>query len=120
MLVEGGRGIITSLLNARLVDRIVAIVAPKIIGRGIDAVGDLGITTLDDAIVLKSVQTTQLGADIVIDSDVPIGGGLSSSAALEIAIGKALTEISEVEVDPVKLALAAQEAEHKFAGAKVD
>ena len=59
------------------------------------------------------------GADILIDSDVPIGGGLSSSAALEVAMGKALTAIAEVDVEPVKLALAAQEAEHKFAGAKV-
>lgn len=59
------------------------------------------------------------GADILIDSEVPIGGGLSSSAALEIATGLAMTAIAEVEVEPVQLAQAAQEAEHKFAGAKV-
>ena len=59
------------------------------------------------------------GADILIDSNVPIGGGLSSSAALEIATGKAMTAIAEVDLNPVKLAQAAQQAEHKFAGAKV-
>ena len=59
------------------------------------------------------------GANIVIDSDVPIGGGLSSSAALEIATGKAITGIADVDLDPVKLAQAAQQAEHEFAGAKV-
>lgn len=59
------------------------------------------------------------GANMVIDSDVPIGGGLSSSAALEVATGAALTAIAHVDVGSVKLAQAAQEAEHKFVGAKV-
>src|SRR2546423_11311000 len=59
------------------------------------------------------------GANMLIDSDVPIGAGLSSSAALEVATGTALTAISKVDIDPVKLAQAAQEAEHKFAGAQV-
>jgi galactokinase len=59
------------------------------------------------------------GANLVIDSDVPIGGGLSSSAALEVAIGKALTSIADVTIDNVALALAAQQAETVFAGARV-
>src|ERR1041384_3332322 len=70
VLVEGGKTIVTSLLKARVVDRIVAIIAPKIIGQGIDAIGDLGITGLDDAIVLSSVKTSQLGSDIVIDGRI--------------------------------------------------
>ena len=59
------------------------------------------------------------GADLLIGSDVPIGGGLSSSAALEVATGKALTTIAEVKIDDVALAQAAQQAETVFAGAKV-
>jgi galactokinase len=59
------------------------------------------------------------GADIMIDSDVPIGGGLSSSAALEVATGKALTTLSNASIEPRELALAAQKAEHDFVGAKV-
>ena len=59
------------------------------------------------------------GADLLIDSDVPIGGGLSSSAALEVASGKGLIEISDVTIEPKELALAAQKAEHDFVGAKV-
>ena len=59
------------------------------------------------------------GADVLIDSDVSIGGGLSSSAALEVAIGKALTTIAGATIDPKDLALAAQRAEHDFVGAKV-
>ncbi len=59
------------------------------------------------------------GADLLIDSDVPVGGGLSSSAALEIATGKALTTIAAVTIDDVALALAAQQAETVFVGARV-
>ena len=59
------------------------------------------------------------GADLLIDSDVPIGGGLSSSAALEVATGKALTTIAEVKIDDVALARAAQQAETIFVGTNV-
>ena len=59
------------------------------------------------------------GADLLIDSDVPIGGGLSSSAALEVASGKGLIEIRDTMIEPKELALAAQKAEHDFVGAKV-
>lgn len=67
VLVEGGKGIITSLLAARAVDRLVTVIAPKIIGEGIEAIGDLGITRLDDAITFSSVKTRKLGPDIVLD-----------------------------------------------------
>lgn len=56
------------------------------------------------------------GADLLIASDVPLGAGLSSSAALEIAVGYGLLKLAEHLVDPVRLALAAQKAEHEFAG----
>lgn len=56
------------------------------------------------------------GADLLIASEVPLGAGLSSSAALEIAVGYGLLKLAEQSVDPVRLALAAQKAEHEFAG----
>jgi galactokinase len=56
------------------------------------------------------------GADIAIQSDVPIGGGLSSSAALEIALAKALISISNGSIDNLSLALAGQSAEHRHVG----
>jgi galactokinase len=59
------------------------------------------------------------GADLLISSDVPSGAGLSSSAALEISVGLALSEISGQTVGRVKLALIGQAAEHEFVGAKV-
>ena len=58
------------------------------------------------------------GADLLIESEVPIGSGLSSSAALEVSAGKALLALAETEIDSVKLALAAQQAEHEFVGTK--
>ena len=56
------------------------------------------------------------GADLAIDSDVPVGAGLSSSAALEISVGLALLSLSGAEVDRVSLALAGQRAEHVYVG----
>jgi galactokinase len=56
------------------------------------------------------------GADLLIESNVPIGAGLSSSAALEVSIGKALLAISEQELDCLTLALAGREAEHAYVG----
>ncbi|MEO6333826.1 MAG: galactokinase [Pyrinomonadaceae bacterium] len=56
------------------------------------------------------------GADIVIASDVPIGAGLSSSAAIEIAVGHALLSLNDVAIIKSELAFAGQEAEHKFVG----
>ena len=68
VLVEGGQRIITSLLAKKLVDRLVAIVAPKIIGDGIQAVGDLGIKRLNEAITFSSVKTRKLGPDLIFDA----------------------------------------------------
>ena len=67
LLVEGGKGIITSMLRLRAVDRLVVIVAPKLTGQGIEAIGDLGITRLDEAIAFSSFKTRRLGADMIFD-----------------------------------------------------
>ncbi|HKP45245.1 MAG TPA: galactokinase, partial [Pyrinomonadaceae bacterium] len=56
------------------------------------------------------------GADLVIASDVPIGAGMSSSAALEVSVGFALWQISELHISRFDLARAAQKAEHLFVG----
>lgn len=72
VLVEGGAGIITSLLSARLVDRMVIILAPKIIGQGLEAIGDLGITTLEGAITFSSTKTRKIGDDIMFDGRLTI------------------------------------------------
>ena len=56
------------------------------------------------------------GMDIVIDSDVPSGSGLSSSAAVECAVACAAAELYGVEISRLELALVAQRAENEMVG----
>jgi galactokinase len=51
-----------------------------------------------------------------LSSTVPIGSGLSSSAALEIVVGIALCAVADFELEPLELALAAQRAVHRAVG----
>jgi len=57
------------------------------------------------------------GLDMTLTCDIPAGGGLSSSAAIEIGYGRAFLAATGETIDPVQLALIGQKAEHKFAGA---
>ena len=54
--------------------------------------------------------------DALIHSTVPLGGGLSSSAALEVAVATLLEVITGRKLDPVEKALLCQKAEHDYAG----
>ena len=57
------------------------------------------------------------GFDASVSTDLPIGAGLSSSAALEIATGRFIRSIAaEPTLDDVEMALAAQRAEHRASG----
>ena len=56
------------------------------------------------------------GFDALIHSNVPLGGGLSSSAALEVATATLLETITGKKLDPVEKALLCQKAEHDYAG----
>lgn len=56
------------------------------------------------------------GFDALIHSTVPFGGGLSSSAALEVATATLLEAITGHKLDPVDKALLCQKAEHDYAG----
>jgi galactokinase len=56
------------------------------------------------------------GMDLLLDSDVPIGAGLSSSAAVECATLVALSELSGFAKTPIELARLAQRAENQVAG----
>ncbi|TDE59032.1 galactokinase [Nonomuraea mesophila] len=56
------------------------------------------------------------GADIAIDGDVPQGAGLSSSAALEVAVASALNDLHGLGMTPMEIALLAQKAENDFVG----
>src|SRR6267142_184991 len=59
------------------------------------------------------------GADLYILGDVPLGAGLSSSAAIEVSTGYALLSAAGHAIDRTKLAVLCQRAENEFVGARV-
>ncbi|MEO9967356.1 MAG: galactokinase [Reichenbachiella sp.] len=56
------------------------------------------------------------GFNLMFHSTIPMGAGLSSSAALECGFAWALNELFDLDIDPISIALMSQSAEHKFAG----
>ena len=57
------------------------------------------------------------GADLRLESGVPIGSGVSSSAALEVAVARAFRQAFDLALDDVELAMAGKWAENEFVGA---
>lgn len=70
VMVEGGSGLITSLLAANLVDKMIIPIAPKIIGKGVEAIGNLSIDTIKDAITFSSYKTVRKGGDIIFEGTI--------------------------------------------------
>ncbi|HEY3853851.1 MAG TPA: galactokinase [Verrucomicrobiae bacterium] len=56
------------------------------------------------------------GLDVFLDSTVPFGSGLSSSAALEVSTATLIEAVTGKPIDPVEKALLCQKAEHDFPG----
>ncbi|MCL2670060.1 MAG: bifunctional diaminohydroxyphosphoribosylaminopyrimidine deaminase/5-amino-6-(5-phosphoribosylamino)uracil reductase RibD, partial [Syntrophaceae bacterium] len=67
LLVEGGAGVATSLLEAGLADRLVVVLAPKIVGQGLNAIGDLEIKRMTEALLFRFRQIHRRGEDIILD-----------------------------------------------------
>ena len=68
------------------------------------------------AVTIEQAGYRLKGAELQIDSSVPIGAGLSSSAAIEVATGYALLRESGFDVSGVELARLCQRAENNFVG----
>ncbi|HEX5332736.1 MAG TPA: bifunctional diaminohydroxyphosphoribosylaminopyrimidine deaminase/5-amino-6-(5-phosphoribosylamino)uracil reductase RibD [Cellulomonas sp.] len=66
LLVEGGPRLAAAFLRAGLVDEVHAYVAPVLLGSGLTAVADLGITTIADAVRLVPREVVHLGPDILL------------------------------------------------------
>lgn len=75
LLVEGGARVITSFLRQKLADRVVVAVAPRILGKGTEAVGDLDIIQLSQAFKLTFQKVSRAGEDIVIEASVDHAAG---------------------------------------------
>jgi len=58
------------------------------------------------------------GFNCIFGSDIPIGAGLSSSAALECGLAVGLNELFQLDIDPLELVKMCQKAEHQYAGVK--
>jgi diaminohydroxyphosphoribosylaminopyrimidine deaminase/5-amino-6-(5-phosphoribosylamino)uracil reductase len=67
ILVEGGAEVITSLLKEGLASRLVVIIAPLILGKGMEGIGDLGIIDMSQAIRPSSREVKRIGEDVVFD-----------------------------------------------------
>ncbi|MBV9574483.1 MAG: galactokinase [Acidobacteriales bacterium] len=67
---------------------------------------------------LRKGGTSVRGANLVIDGRVPMGAGLSSSAALEVSVSKGLMELSGQSMNGVEMARLCQRAENEFVGAR--
>lgn len=65
LLVEGGAALIALFLKSSLADKIIVIVSPKILGRGTESVGELGIKNIKRALKLRFKSVKSVGEDIV-------------------------------------------------------
>lgn len=69
--------------------------------------------------VLRAGGYTLRGFDAWIDSDVPLGSGLSSSAALGVALLRALRVAFDLKLDDLEIAILVRRSENEFVGARV-
>ena len=70
VLIEGGGQVAASALGDGLVDRVAVFVAPKILGDGIQSVGDLGIAQVSGAVRLENIDVERIGEDLYYTADV--------------------------------------------------
>jgi GTP cyclohydrolase II len=82
LLVEGGGRVITALLAERLVDRMIVACAPRILGSGVEGVGDLGTGRIMEGITLTDRCIRVLEDDVVMAWDVDFPEEEESSTAL--------------------------------------
>ena len=70
LLVEGGASVITAMIRERRVSRLVVSIAPLVLGKGIEAVGDLDILRLRDALSFRRASFSQSGPDVIFDGEL--------------------------------------------------
>jgi len=76
VMVEGGAALITGFFRAGLVDRLAVCVAPKILGEGIEAIGDLGIRDLSRSLTLADAAVEPYGVDLILSGRIEYPDGV--------------------------------------------
>ncbi|MCX6331354.1 MAG: galactokinase [Bacteroidetes bacterium] len=78
----------------------------------------IGVVVQAQKYLASSSHELNNGFDICLQGDIPIGAGLSSSAAVECAVLFALNEMYALRLTKMQMALMTQQSEHEFAGVK--
>jgi len=76
VLVEGGSRVHTECIKSGFVDEIVFFIAPKLMGAGLDSIGDLEIRNVNSALELEDVKIRRFEKDIMINAKLKKGSGV--------------------------------------------
>ena len=68
IMIEGGSELNSSAIKEGIVDKILIFTAPKIIGSGLGAIGNLGVNKIDKAIQLKEPVCRKIGSDTLVEA----------------------------------------------------
>ncbi|MHB9028538.1 MAG: bifunctional diaminohydroxyphosphoribosylaminopyrimidine deaminase/5-amino-6-(5-phosphoribosylamino)uracil reductase RibD [Candidatus Latescibacterota bacterium] len=66
ILCEGGGALASSLVKEKLADKLALFMAPKLLGNGIDAFGDIGVSSIGEALTLREMETESIGDDVLV------------------------------------------------------
>ncbi len=90
VLVEGGAEVHSSFINQALVDEVVAIIAPKLLGgaRAPGPVGGSGVHRMADALMLADLRTERLGDDVLLRGRLSPLGGAASHTLPGVSVGR--------------------------------
>lgn len=80
VMIEGGGEVAASALRENLVDQVQIFIAPRLIGRGVPSVGDLGVSRVSEAVRLMNVEVEWVGDDLLYIANVEKQGGERGSA----------------------------------------
>jgi galactokinase len=116
----------TDVAARRRDDRLLRVVAPRLGAADETSIDDLRPREGPDwtryvrgsAAMLRETGCELPGADVLIDSDLPIGAGLSSSASLELGIAVAFTTLADYAIDGATLARLGQRVENEIVGVR--
>jgi len=94
VLLEGGPTLAAAFVRAGLIDEVVAYVAPALLGSGPNSVGDLGITTIADALRLDIQDVTAVGPDLRIRATLRAPVSTAATTTTTTATTTAATTVS--------------------------